>query len=195
MLGLVTSGCLEEDDTVSAVSVSISDPDASQIDTTDPKMTIAGTAGGKAAIESVSWANDLGGSGMASGTDTWQISDIPLGLGNNTITVSATTSDGESSSDSLVINRESNGTGATTLSWNAPTQRTDGSPLTDLAGYRIHYGRMPETYDYEIEIRNPGVVTYMIEQLVPGEWYFAVSAVDAGGKESDYSNEVTRKVL
>src|SRR5690606_15761687 len=30
-----------------------------------------------------------------------------------------------------------------TLSWVAPTQNTDGTTLTNLAGYRIHYGSSP----------------------------------------------------
>ena len=30
--------------------------------------------------------------------------------------------------------------GSATLSWTAPTQNTDGSPPTNLAGYRIYWG-------------------------------------------------------
>ena len=32
------------------------------------------------------------------------------------------------------------GTGTATLSWTAPTQNTDDSALTDLAGFRVYYG-------------------------------------------------------
>ncbi len=30
--------------------------------------------------------------------------------------------------------------GTITLAWDAPTTNTDGTPLTDLAGYKIYYG-------------------------------------------------------
>jgi hypothetical protein len=194
-MALATSACLQEPDAGSEVAVSITNPSASQIDTTDSRITISGTTDSGAAIESVSWKNDLGGSGTASGIESWEATNIPLALGRNTVSVSARTIDGESSTDSLVINRESTGTGSATLSWSAPTQRSDGSPLTNLAGYRIYYGRMSQTYDYEIEVTNPGIVTYVIEGLVPGEWYFAAASVDAAGVESEYSNEVTRTIM
>lgn len=200
VLALSMSACLQDEDddateTESGLTVSITNPDAAQIDTVDTTIDVAGTASADVAIESIAWENDLGSSGTASGTESWQASNIPLELGSNTITVSATTVDGESTSDSLVVNRESDSKGSLTISWNAPTERTDGQPLTDLAGYRIYYGRMSETYDYEIEIDNPGIVTYVVEDLVPGDWYFVATAFDAAGVESEYSNEAIRKIL
>ena len=32
------------------------------------------------------------------------------------------------------------GLGSMSLSWTPPTQNTDGSALTDLAGYKLYYG-------------------------------------------------------
>jgi hypothetical protein len=64
----------------------------------------------------------------------------------------------------------------------------------DLAGYRIYYSRMPETYDYEIEIRNPGILTHVVDGLSPGDWYFVAAAFDTGWVESNFSNEVVRSV-
>ena len=74
--------------------------------------------------------------------------------------------------------------------------RTDsnGNPLTDLAGYKIHYGRMSGIYDYEITIDNPGILTYVVENLYPGDWYFSMTAFDRNGTESGYSNEVRKRV-
>lgn len=179
----------------SGVTLAITKPNAAQVDTEDTDIDIAGTASAEVTIASVAWENDLGGSGMAAGTETWQATGIPLKLGKNTITVSATTADGESTVDQVVINRESVGKKSVTISWNAPSQRTNGAPLKDLSGYRIYYGRMSETYDYEVEIKNPGVVTYVIEDLVPGNWYFVATAIDSSGVESEYSNEVVRSIL
>ena len=103
--------------------------------------------------------------------------------------------DGQSTSDVLRVDRKSTGIGTATLSWIPPTQRADGTPLTNLAGFRIYYGRMSQIYDYQIEIENPGVTTYLVEGLEPGDWYFAAAAYDSNGVRSDYSIEVTKSIL
>ncbi len=157
-------------------------------------MTLAGIASSDIGVSSVSWKNDNGENGSASGTDNWETESIALKLGANTITVTATNPAGESRTDQIVINRESGGTGSVTLSWTAPSQRTDQTALTNLAGYRISYGRMSGIYDYEIDLSNPGIATYVVEGLVPGDWYFVLSAYDSSGLESAPSNEAVFKV-
>ncbi|HEX2139112.1 MAG TPA: Ig-like domain-containing protein [Woeseiaceae bacterium] len=176
------------------MTIAITSPNADQIDTTDDVMNISGTANSDAGVSTVSWSSDKGQTGTASGTSSWTVDQVPLELGANTITVTATDAAGDSRSDTIVINRESTGTGSTTLSWEAPTQRTDGTALTDLAGYTIHYGRMSGVYDYQIDINTPGVATYVVENLVPGDWYFSLSAYDSSGLESDLSNEAHRQI-
>ena len=47
----------------------------------------------------------------------------------------------------------------------------------------------------EIAISNPGVSSYVVENLVPGDWYFALVALDAEGLESEYSNEVDQNII
>lgn len=84
--------------------------------------------------------------------------------------------------------------GATTLSWTPPTQNTDGSTLTDLAGYRIHYGVSPDVLTHSIQIANPGIAAYVVENLSPGTYYFAVRAYTSRGVESDVSNLVSKIV-
>lgn len=176
------------------LSITITSPDAAVIDTTDDQMKLAGAASSDIGVDAVSWESDQGEKGTASGTDSWQIESIPLELGANTITVTATNATGESRTDKIVINRESEGTGSATLSWIAPTQRTDETPLADLAGYKVYYGRMSGIHDYEIDIPNAGITTYVVEKLVPGDWYFTMSAYDSSGLESTPSNEVLHTV-
>ncbi len=84
--------------------------------------------------------------------------------------------------------------GSVTLSWNAPTQNADGSPLLDLAGYKIYYGRGSRTYDHEFQINGAGVTTYVVENLTPDTYYFAATSVSSAGTESDYSAEAVRTV-
>src|SRR3989304_9447398 len=84
------------------------------------------------------------------------------------------------------------GTENTTLSWDAPTTNTDGTDLTDLAGYKIHYGTSPGIYDGVIDIAK--VTTYTVSDLTSATYYFVVTAYDEEGNESDYSNEVSKTI-
>ena len=84
------------------------------------------------------------------------------------------------------------GTENATLSWDAPITNTDGTDLTDLAGYKLYYGTSPGTYDSVIDAAK--VTTYTVSDLTPATYYFAVTAYDEGGNESNYSNEVSKTV-
>jgi trimeric autotransporter adhesin len=86
------------------------------------------------------------------------------------------------------------GNGTALLSWMPPTQNTDGSALTDLAGYRIHYGTSPGSYSETITLDNPGLSSYMVENLVSGNWFFAMTSLNSLGIESDYSMEVSKTI-
>lgn len=78
--------------------------------------------------------------------------------------------------------------GTATVNWAAPTTNTDGSALTDLAGYRIEYGRDQNALDQYVNIDNPGLTSYTVNNLATGTWYFAVVATNASGGSSDRSN-------
>lgn len=77
-----------------------------------------------------------------------------------------------------------------TLSWTPPNMKTDGSLLRDLAGYRIYLGRQAGKYSSVFEINNARRTAYVFEQLAPGTYYVAISAVDLNGNESRRSREV-----
>ena len=82
-----------------------------------------------------------------------------------------------------------------TLSWTPPTQNSDGSALTDLAGYNFYYGTESGNFQTSIRIDNPGITIYVIENLTPNTYYFVITAFNRNGAESDFSNEVSRQVL
>jgi hypothetical protein len=82
----------------------------------------------------------------------------------------------------------SGGARAATLEWQAPDTATDGSTLTNLAGYRIYYGTDVAQMTKTINVTNPGVLTYVVEDLAPATYYFAVTAIDSMGHESERSN-------
>ena len=79
-----------------------------------------------------------------------------------------------------------------TITWDAPTTNADGTPLTDLAGYKLYYGTSSGNYSVAIDVGN--VTTFKVDGLSSGTYYFAVTAYDASGNESDYSNEVSKTI-
>jgi hypothetical protein len=84
--------------------------------------------------------------------------------------------------------------GSASLSWRAPTSNTDGTPLSDLAGFRVYYGSGPRSYSQTLTVPSPSVTSVLVESLPAGTWYFAVKAYTASGVESDYSAEASKFV-
>jgi hypothetical protein len=85
-------------------------------------------------------------------------------------------------------------TGTAMLSWTPPTANTDGSPLTNLAGYRVHWGTTRGSYAHSVTLNGAGLSSYVVDQLTPGTWYFVVTAVNALGVESSFSNEASKTI-
>lgn len=86
------------------------------------------------------------------------------------------------------------GVGSATLNWEPPTTNVDGSALTDLAGYQIHFGLNEDTFGYVVTIDNPSVSSYIVEQLPAGAWYFAVVAVNKAGYPSPLSSVKLKRI-
>ena len=84
--------------------------------------------------------------------------------------------------------------GTASLRWTPPTQNTDGSALTNLAGYRISYGRSSGELVQTIQVANPGVTSYSVSGLAAGTYYFAVMSYVADGTQSNLSNVVSKTV-
>lgn len=82
------------------------------------------------------------------------------------------------------------------LSWTAPTLNEDGSVLDDLAGYNVYGGTDCATLTKatsELTVLEPAT-TYETVELVPGEWCFAVTAVNLTGNESVFSNTASKVI-
>jgi len=69
-----------------------------------------------------------------------------------------------------------------TLAW-------DASASTNVAGYRLYYGTNTRSYQF---VTNTGLILTQAV-LLPhrGRWFFAATAYDANGLESDFSSEVS----
>lgn len=84
--------------------------------------------------------------------------------------------------------------GSVTVSWMPPTQNADGTAVTDLAGYRVRYGKSANALSTVVTVANAGVVNSLIEGLAPGVWYFTVTAFTSEGAESDDSTVVSATI-
>ena len=135
------------------------------------------------------WAMFDGATGQLSGTPT----AAQVGTYANIVIA---VSDGKTSTAlpvfSIAVTQISSG--SATLSWTAPTQNTDGSALTNLAGYRILYGTSQSALTQTLQIANPGLTTCVIENLSPGTYYFAVRAYSSTGGESADSTVASKVV-
>jgi hypothetical protein len=83
-------------------------------------------------------------------------------------------------------------TKVTMLSWTAPTENTDGTPLTDLAGFKVYCSSVAGQFgDPTSHLISDPLATSILLKDVPcvafGDNYFAMTAVNAGGLESEYS--------
>lgn len=81
-----------------------------------------------------------------------------------------------------------------TLQWTPPTQNTDNTPLTNLAGYKVYYGTsaaIVAAKTNRVDVTTASAVQYVLTQnQLAGNtlYFFAVTAVSATGAESPLSN-------
>lgn len=135
------------------------------------------------------WARFDPATGRLSGTPTARDVGIFTGI---TIMVS----DGRASTalPAFDLSVTQTASGIVTLSWQPPTQNDDGSPLNDLAGYRIYLGRNPDALSRVIVLNNPGLTRYVVDRLSPANWHFAMTAFNRKGQESRRSATVRKRV-
>ena len=83
--------------------------------------------------------------------------------------------------------------GEISISWVAPTENVDGTPLTDLTSYRIYYGTESRAYSSSIEITNASATSHSFN-AASGDYFVTMTALDGEGNESAYANEIVRSV-
>ena len=83
---------------------------------------------------------------------------------------------------------------AVTIAWTPPTENTNGSTLTNLAGYHIYYGTSQSSLSKVVDITNPGLASYVLSTLTSGTWYFALTSINSQGVESARSAVVSTVV-
>lgn len=81
------------------------------------------------------------------------------------------------------------------LSWQAPSENTDGTPLTDISGYHIYVGTDPNGLTATTELTDTNITSYRVSHLTPGTWYFAISAYNSTGAEGELSNIGSKTII
>lgn len=135
------------------------------------------------------WATFNTSTGRLSGTpaaaDVASYANIIVSVSDGTALTSLT-------AFSLAVTQIS--TGSATVIWTPPSTNIDGSALTNLASYRVAYGRSSTTLDQSAFVNTAGTTTYTVQSLDQGTWYFAVFAVNTSGAESSVSNVATKTI-
>ena len=122
---------------------------------------------------------------------TVTLSGIPgdgdVGIYDNIV---ISTSDGEFTASLAAFSVEvvAYASGSITLTWDPPTENTDGSYLENLAGYVIYYGTQAQDLCNTIALSNPGLTSYVVDNLALGTWYFSITALNSVDQESALSN-------
>lgn len=87
-----------------------------------------------------------------------------------------------------VVAAAATGPGTATVSWVAPTENSNGTALTDLAGYYVYYGTSSSALNESVQVSNAATLSYVVSGLASGNtWYFAVSSYTTTGQQSALS--------
>ncbi len=171
-----------------STSVAAGSSYAFQPSASDPGgLTLAFSVQNKPAWATFSLANGLL-SGTPSSTQTGTYANVIISA-----------SDGQHSSAlpafSITVTGAPAASGSAVLNLAAPTQNTDGSALTDLAGFRIYYGPSPSNLTPLVQLADATLTTtYTVNSLASGTWYFAATAYTTTGLESALS-AITSKTI
>jgi hypothetical protein len=84
--------------------------------------------------------------------------------------------------------------GSATVSWTAPTSFEDGTPIANLAGYKVVYGMSATALSNTLAIPSAAITSATVEDLAPGTWYFAVKAYTTANVESDLSSVASKTI-
>ncbi|MBK6674392.1 MAG: putative Ig domain-containing protein [Proteobacteria bacterium] len=130
------------------------------------------------------WAAFSTATGALTGTPTATQAGTYAGIA---ISVSDGTTSTSLPAFGIAVNAPATMTGSATLTWSAPSQNTDGSSLTNLAGFKVYHGTSASMLNDIVQLEGAASTAYTYAQLSPGTHYFAIAAYTSNGLESDLS--------
>ena len=116
-------------------TISITTPsNGTSYSTTASSVTLTGAASDNISITQITWSNNRGGSGTASGTTSWNTGNITLQSGSKLITVDARDAAGNISSDTLTVTYSTTAPGDTTAPGVTISSPTSSAAYTTSSG-------------------------------------------------------------
>ena len=95
----------------------------------------------------------------------------------------------------IAVHAASSGaTGSATLTWGKPADNTNGTPLTNLAGYVLRYGTNLSALTSQLSVASPNTTSVEINNLSPGTWYFEIASVNASNVEGPFSSAASKAI-
>jgi hypothetical protein len=127
---------------------------------------------------------------------TWYLDGAKIGTGA-TISVGSTLDPGTYRLDVSAVSSDGTQGGSTGCTFDVIGTMTaqaslawDPSPDSTVTGYKLHYGTESGSYTESVDVGN--TTSYTLDGLQPNtDYYFAATAYDDQGAESDYSNEIS----
>jgi Putative Ig domain len=152
-----------------------------------PTVTVTGNAPLVFTIANApSWATFNAGNGELSGipsaANVGTYSNIVIGVSDGSTNVTL---------EPFSVSVTQIASGSVTLAWIPPTENSDGTPLTNLAGYRISFGTSPSSLIQTVNVTNPSLSTYVVSNLESGQWFFSVESYTTAGVTSPASDVVS----
>ena len=84
--------------------------------------------------------------------------------------------------------------GTATVTWTAPTTNSDGTALTNLAGFNVYWGTVAGNLNQSMQVPGSGSTTYTVTNLSSGTWYFAVASYTTSGAQSALSTVSSKAI-
>ncbi len=170
--------------------------------TNSTSINISGTASDNIGVTQVSWSNSTGGSGQATGTNSWSVANIALKEGSNGITVTARDAAGNTAQKMLTVTYAVLDTTAPTISITSPS--SSGAYQTSVATINLAGSASDNKAVSQVRWSNDkggsgiavGTATWTISgaALLEGTNTIKVTAVDAAGNQGSSSIAVTYTV-
>jgi Putative Ig domain len=132
-----------------------------------------------------SWASFNSSSGQLSGTP----SSAAVGTYSNiVISASDTWKTASLPAFAIAVTSPPLTTGSATLNWSIPTTNTDGTPVTDLAGFTVYYGSSASSLNHSVRVPSATQTSYTLDNLAAGTWYFGIAAYTTVNTQSAMSS-------
>ncbi|MEY8200651.1 MAG: putative Ig domain-containing protein, partial [Colwellia sp.] len=124
-------------------------------------------------------------------TDSGEISGTPtLEALHEDIVISVSDSTDSTSLNAFYIDVRLPDPLAVTIKWQAPSQDINDEALGPIQAYKVFYGSVQGSYDQSVTINDGSATDFVINNLVPGDYFFSMVVITENGMESAMSNEL-----